>query len=352
MADSTLLEVDDSLAGFMDMDSSQRQSYAKQLHDDLQAEKAAEKAHQEQAPVTRPSPGRTRDESGRHKKPDDTSAQGEETPAARDAAAPAKPASGKEAVDDWRSADVKDLAAAYGLDDEELAAMPSREVLDATLKVFDKRFAADKNGQAKLAEPAAAQQSGQTTAEDIIAKLEKIKLGEVLVSEDAATIQEFIAGSVSKMKQLDDRFSNFEKSQTQSQQQTARQNIRTRLVSVVQSFGHTDLYGEAGKAPTKEQEANIEAVFQDHLERGLALEKRGGRPSPTLELVKRSIYALHGEKIVESEKQQQLKRFQKSGARRTGGGTTKPVVKAGATGLEKALAAADENWRLAHGKVG
>ena len=74
----------------------------------------------------------------------DTSVDGDETPAAGDAARKPAEETVVEGEDegegqDWLDQEAQELATAYGLDDEFLAAIPSRDVLDRVFQAIDKK---------------------------------------------------------------------------------------------------------------------------------------------------------------------------------------------------------------------
>jgi hypothetical protein len=114
--------------------------------------------------------------------------------------------------------------------------------------------------------------------------------------------------------------------------------LRSTATANLQKLGYPALYGEPGKTLTAEQTANIAAVLDDHFQRGADLERRGGKPSPSPELLKRSVFAVHGEQIVTQAKQEHLTKLRAQSARRTGGGTTtSTAAPQGKTSLDRAL---------------
>jgi hypothetical protein len=337
---ATLEQEDTETSGWSTMDSGKRDSYVAGLHEQVAAEKA------EEAPSTEAKAAdRARDASGRFAKTsaeettETTPASGDETPVADDAApAPETVVGNEEVKGDWRDAGVKDLVAAYGLDDESLAAIPTREVLDVVLKGIDKKAFLERQaaqGQAVATQQEQVQQSGQQATDDAIAKLEAIKFDEELGADDAAKLKDGFAAVVAELKEQ----RAWRAQQQQLQVQDAGARLRADVLTNLQKLGHTTLYGEPGKPLTNEQKANVKAVTEDHIQRGSDLARRGGMPSPdNLELLKRSVFAVNGEDIVNQTKQEHLAKLRAQSSRRTGGGSTNPSRPAkGATPLERAM---------------
>ena len=239
----------------------------------------------------------------------------DETPVADDSAA--------EVSDDdkagWLDEETIGLAAAYGVDKDDLAKMPNREVLESVLKAIDKKaFSATK--EETLKETPQKQEAAKAPI-TVFDDLTNFKLDDELGADDAPKIQKAISAITQELKELRE----WKATSQQAQTQQTIEGIRSKALDSLHKLGHTDLYGEPGVTPTKEQQARINEVLQDHLERGALLEKRGGKPAPTPELVKRSVFALHGEQLLKTQQQRLADRLRKQSARRTGGGTSKTL---------------------------
>jgi len=330
---TTVLENEESSA-WSQMDAGQRDKYVAGLHEQLAADKEVNAP-----PDESDSTDQVRDSAGRfasREAEETTSVAADEISGADDAAEADNKAKDEEVQDDWRDADVKDLAAAYGLDDESLAAIPSREVLDVVLKGIDKKaFAAQKSDDGTVAgEQRNQQQDDQQRLDDRFSDLTRFKLPDTIDEDAAGPINSFVEATTAEIKALRTKVQSFE----QMQAEQHFRNLRIEALNNLQTLGHADLYGEKGKPLTKEQQANVDAVLDDHFERGSSLARRGGKPSPTPEFLKRSVFAVHGEHIVNKTKQEHLAKLKAQSQRRTGGGSTKlPTPASGATPLQRAM---------------
>jgi hypothetical protein len=339
MATATI-EADDTFAAFAEMQPAEREAFVDSLHKDLATEKAGDKAAEEKVPAAeQPAPGKTRDEIGRYApKQDDTSARDDETPVVDDAGKGAKPDT-EEAVDDWRSAEVKGLAAQYGLDEEALAEIPSREVLDVALRAIDKK--AFEAAAAKPAQPAKVK--ADQKVDDAFAVLDAFALDDELGADDAPKIRDAIKAITAELKQQ----RSFRETERQ-QVLTARwgQEYDASLKEVAKELGIEDLL----KDPKNQQK-----VLDAHLThiaglRNLGRLKMDGSLHITPALVRAAVNQQFAEDIVKTKTQQQLSRLRQQSSKRTGGGTTKlPPLPKNATPLERNLREASENWKRAHG---
>lgn len=353
MATGTL-EADESLAAWAEMSAPEREAYANDLHKGVVEERAAEAARDKEKPaepVEPPPPGRTRDETGRFTKQEETPANDDETPVVDDAAPAATPDKAKEDDRAWLDADTKDLANAMGLSDDDLADFGSKAELDRALRIIDKQaYKAAKeppkpNGDAKPpAQPASVQQQ---RTDDALAKLEAFKLENELGADDAPKLNEAFAAVVAELKEQ-----RAWRAETQKvEAQRSFQSLRAKAVESLHSLGHADLFGKPGEKPTKEQAANVEKALEAHFTHGRGLAARGGQPAPTPAFLKAAVNLAFGDQLIEKTKQEQLARLKKQSAKRTGGGsTTLPPLPKDATPLERNLREAQANWKKAHGE--
>jgi hypothetical protein len=393
------VQVDEGFSGFASMTPEQRESYVSNLHTDLATDKAEQKAR-EDAPLDAPEPGKTPEESGlvrgedgrfikrsdaeeradyaaylqrkRYPKGDETTpptttetpstpVKDDETPVVDDAAPGAKPGQGEE-VQDWRDAEVKDLATQYGIDETKLAKIPNREVLDVLLETINRKAFEEGKTAAKPAEPADAKpaeptaaNAEKTTTEDALAILESLKLGDPdgnLALEDREPIQKAfkaLAAEVKEGRTFRKEMQAFIGTVKQREAHAAFAKLKSDFTASVDSLGNTELFGKPGER-TKEQAANLEKVFNDgHLPHARGLMAQGRQVGPTPTFAKAAVNLLFGDQLIEKAKQQHLAALKKSAARRTGGGVTKPnPLPKDATALQRNLAEANENWRATH----
>ena len=371
MATATL-EADDDIAEFAAMTPEARQTYVDGLHDNLQSEKAEQTAREE-AKFEPPEPGKTaeetagqsRDESGRFAKPPETETtetpvNDDETPVVDDAAPVANTGKGEE-VQDWRDAEVKDLATQYGIDETKLAKIPSREVLDVLLESIDKKaFDAGKTDTKPtevVAKPEDKPAATKEQTEDALTLLESLKLGDAdgnLALEDREPIEKTfkaLAAEVKEGRAFRKEVQTFLENQKKQEAHASFTKLKSDFGNSVDSLGHTELFGKPGER-TKEQAANFEKVFNDgHLPHARGLIAQGRQVGPTPAFAKAAVNLLFGDQLVKQAKQQQIDKLKKSSARRTGGGVTKPHPLAkDATPLQQNLSEANENWRKSHGE--
>ena len=300
-----------------------REGYLKGLREKIAAE------HVEENGETR-----ARDENGRYTKTTETPAEGDETPARGDSGS--KTADDKPATD-WRDQETRELATAYGIDDEDLAAMPSREVLAVAMKAIDKKaFAAAKAVTTAGEKPEkAAQQTGQTAQqiEDAIAKLEAFQLDDELGADDAPKIRDAVSAIAAELKEL----RAFRNEIKQQQAKQSFNDIRQRATSAIHSLGQEELFGKPGEQ-TKEQKENLEKAIDAHFVHARGLMATGRQAAPTPAFLKVAVNSVFGDQIVNQTKQQQLAKLRAQSGKRTGGGTTKENTPVGRTPYERNLA--------------
>ena len=312
--------------GWASLPEDKRDGYLAGLRDKLAAEKEAGATTQ-----------RARDEStGRYAKADtETPGKSDETPASADAALAAKPEKGEE-VQDWRDAEVKDLATAYGIDEAKLAKIPSREVLDTVLEAIGKQPAAAAAAE-KPAEKQAETNQPQQQGTDPFADLTKFKLPDSIDEEAAKPLNAFIETAIAEIKALRAQTAaDATRRQAEWQATTARTALAT-----IQGL-YPDLYGKPGEKMTSEQTKRANEVIADHFALGARLASRGGNVSPdNAALLKRSVFAIHGEQIINDNNEKHIAKLKASSSRRTGGGTTKAAEapREGETPLRRALRA-------------
>jgi hypothetical protein len=316
----------ENVSPWVGMNPEDRTKYLDGLHAKLDADKA------EDATPVEETPGRARDDAGRFAKNESTDTDaGDETPADVDAVLPDK--EDEEVQADWRDAAAKDLATAYGIGDDMLAKIPSREVLDVVLDGIDNKRRSDK--ETPVDQATTTQQATQDSlpVSDALARLKAFELDDELGADDAPKIRDMVSATAAALEQV----IAFQQQQQADIVRQTQAHVGNLVEAEVDKLGYADLFGKPGKR-TPEQSARMRAIVVDHFERGEALAARGGKPSPTTEFVKRSVFALHGEDIIKQEQQKHLAKLKNQSSRRTGGGSTNGNLPLrGATPLERAL---------------
>ena len=260
----------------------------------------------------------------------ETPVASEEIPADDDAVKTADEVGGEDEFESWIDDSVKDFVDAMGLklSDEELASFSSREELDRALRIIDRKAFEEAGKPAESSSPAKEKPAAPApveSANDPFADLAKFKLKAATDDETGfdpeaiKPLNEFVDATAAAVKRLEAKLASYE----QAQQQTAVQNLRTKAIESLHALGHKDLFGEPGKALTKEQSANIEKALDAHVTHARGVLSRGGKPVPSTEFLRSAVNLAFGDQIVSAEKRRQADKIRKSAARRTGGGTPK-----------------------------
>ena len=314
------------------MDAPQRDAYLAGLREKIAADHASDAGGLEETN------GQTRGDDGRYTKPNDTTVVPDETPGADDSSGSTKTAADDKAATNWLDQETRDLATAYGIDDDDLAAMPSREVLAVAMRAIDKKaFAAAKAlADTGRSPEKPAQQTGQTAQEvdDALAKLEAFQLEDELGADDAPKIRDAFKAVTAELKTLRE----WRTTQQQTEGQRALRQLQADALESLHSLGHVELFGKPGEEPTKEQAANIQKAIDAHFVHARGLIATGRQAAPTPPFLKAAVHSVFGDEIVNQTKQQQLAKLKAQSSRRTGGGTTKANVAAAGTPYEKSLA--------------
>ena len=258
-----------------------------------------------------------------------TPASSDETPAVDDAAA----TSGEGAVDakaaEWLTEEVKGTAAAYGISDDELADIPSREVLDVILRGIDRKaFEAGKNAERPADKPKEPVQQGATQqkVDDALAKLKAFKLDETLGAEDAPKIQEAVSAIAAELDEL--RAFRSELQQQKAQALTGRweREFNDSLNTVAKEMGLDDMMKDR---------KNRARVFDAHLIHFKGMVSAGrivanDQLHITPALVRAAVNQEFAEAIIKNLKSETVKvsDLQDQSRQRMGGPAHKAVVKA------------------------
>jgi hypothetical protein len=241
---------------------------------------------------------------------------------------------------DWRDAEVLGLAASYGIDEKKLAKIPSREVLDVLLDSLE--VMPEEKPVERIEKPV--KQPEKKSEADLKSEAEEFSLAnnDELAADDAPTL-------VAKIREQDRIIRELREFQEQQRLSVGQQWLQSAQSRVAESAQKTypDFYGEPGKTPTKEQAARLSELWQEHCDRAIRVEKRGGKPDEGPGFVKRSIASAHGDLILSEieKKQERLNKLVAQANRKTGGGSTKSLPTAGASPLEKNLARLPQTLR-------
>lgn len=226
---------------------------------------------------------------------------------------------------EWMTDDVKAEAAAYGIEESELADFASREELDRALRLFDKTaLEAGRKAMAEGEETPVRNEKGQFVKKEEPAtapKEEAPKDGRYQVSLDKDVYDEEIINEFTKMRdhyesRLEALESHFAEAGAVAEEQ--------RFDSFVDSLGHTDLFGVTGKESEKELERrrDLNVAVKAQM---IGLAKLGRPAEMSQQLISRVANMAFGEELGKKRLKQQTSKVSKQNQLRQGGSPTKPT---------------------------
>ena len=301
-----------------DTSSDEIKAFAEQVAQEVAADRAGEAKSDAQITSEQagtPQPGRKTPETPAENKSGSSTAldEGEESGAA---------AEGPQ----WLTDDVKAEAAAYGLEESELADFASREELDRALRLFDKT--ALEAGRKALAES----EEGQVRNEKgQFAKKEAPKAdppkeatpqdGRYQVSLSPDLYDEEIIGEFNRMR--DHYESRLEVLEAHFAEASASQEEQ-RFDSFVDSLGHADLFGTTGKESEQELERrrDLNVAVKAQM---IGLAKLGRPAELSQHLISRVANMVFGEELGKKRLKQQTNKISKQSQLRQGGSPTRPI---------------------------
>lgn len=227
---------------------------------------------------------------------------------------------------EWLTDDVKAEAAAYGIDESELADFTSREELDRAFRLFDKTaLEAGRKAMGKGEEGGATRnEKGQFVKQEKPqadeSKGETPKDGRYEVQLDPDIYDEGIISELTRMRDhYESRLAHLESFTTEQQAVAAERQFD----KLVDSLGHSDLFGATDKETTEEKQRR-ETLFEE-VNIYLAGRKALGHPAELNEIVVRRItQALFAEELGKKLIKQKTRQLSKQSDGRMGGSPTKP----------------------------
>lgn len=257
-------------------------------------------------------------------------AKTKETPAEKNSGSDTVLDKGEETGDDteapeWLTDDVKAEAAAYGIDESEIADFASREELDRAFRLFDKT--ALEAGRKALAESDASptrDEKGKFVKKEAPKadppKEETPKDGRYQVSLSSDLYDEEIIGEFTRMRDhYESRLEALESHFVEASL-TAKERHFDNLVD---SLGHADLFGATDKETVQEKQRR-EDLFVE-VETYLRGRNALGRPAELNETILRRIArSLFAEEIGKKELKQRTSKISRQSQLRQGGSPTKP----------------------------
>lgn len=226
---------------------------------------------------------------------------------------------------EWMDDDVQAEAAAYGIDESELADFTSREELDRALRLFDKTaLEAGRKAMAESEEDKTRNEKGQfVKKEEPKAEQPKEKAprdGRYEVSLDPDLYDEEIISELTKIRDhYDSRLEALESHFAEASASAEEQ----RFDSFVDSLGHADLFGETGKESEKELERrrDLNVAVKAQM---IGLERLGRPAEMSKQLIARVANMAFGDELSKKRLKQQTVKVSKQNQLRQGGSPTKP----------------------------
>jgi len=304
------------------------QAYAEQVAKEVEAERKGEEKSDAQITseqASTPQPGSTK-----HK----------ETPAETDSGSETADVETDEGEDtgdelegqEWLTDDVKAEAAAYGIDESEIADFASREELDRALRLFDK--SALEAGRKALAESEGdagqtRNEKGQFTKKDAPAPDDPDtgESGQYEVTLDKEVYDEEIVAEFTRMRdyynsQRQEYESRLEVLEEHFIESTARAEEQ-HFDNLVDKLGHTDLFGKTDNETPKQLQRRQDLIVAVKAQQ-IGLEQLGRPTEITESLVNRVARMVFADELGKKDIKQRTRKISKQSNGRQGGGVTRP----------------------------
>ncbi len=297
-----------------DTSSDDISAYADQVAKEVEAERAGESKSDaqitnEQAGTQQPA-DKTIDTPAENNSGSDSASEGEET--GDDTESP-----------EWLTDDVKAEAAAYGIDESEIADFASREELDRALRLFDKTaLEAGRKAMAESEKTPVRDEKGKFVKKETeVPKEETPQDGRYQVALDKDLYDEEIIGEFTRLR--DHYESRFEALESHFAAQSASAEEQ-RFDNFVDSLGHSDLFGTTGKESDKELERrrDLNVAVKAQM---LGLSQMGRPTEMTQQLISRVANMAFGDELGKKRLKQQTSKISKQSNKRQGGSPTKPI---------------------------
>lgn len=303
-----------------DTSSEEIKAFADQVAKEVQQDRQGESPKKSDAQISSeqagiPQPGhKTKEPPAETNSGSDTALDGEET-------------GDEEESPEWLTDDVKAEAAAYGINESELADFASREELNRAFRLFDKT--ALEAGRKAMAE---GDEQGQVRNEKgQFVKKEEPKAdppqketpndGRYKVALNPDLYDEEIIGEFTRMRdhyesRLEVLESYFAEASANAEEQ--------RFDSFVDSLGHADLFGTTGKESEKELERrrDLNVAVKAQM---IGLAKLGRPAELSAQLISRVANMVFGEELGKKLLKQQTRKISRQSNSRLGGSPIKPL---------------------------
>jgi len=306
-------------------------AYAEQVAKEVEQERAGEKAEPEQKsdaqivseqagkPTPEPKETPAENTSGRV----DTADEGETTAEVTD--------QGEETGPEWLDDDLKAEAAAYGIDESELADFASREEFERALRLFDK--SALEAGRKALAESEgegdkgpARNEKGQFAKKDETPEADddtpepRKSEGQYEITLDKDLYDDEIVNEFTRMRdhyesRLDALEQRFQDADAKAEEQ--------HFDNLVDKLGHADLFGKTDSETPKQLERRQDLMVAVKAQQ-IGLERLGRPTEITESLINRVARMVFAEELGKKDIKQRTRKITKQSNGRQGGGVTRP----------------------------
>jgi len=239
---------------------------------------------------------------------------------------------------EWLTDDVKAEAAAYGIDESEIADFASREELDRALRLFDKSAldagrkamaateAEDTKGPVRNDKGQFAKKEDAPVADDQVPDAVKVD-GKYEFTWDQDVVEDEIVGEFTRMRDhYESRLQTLESRLNASEELFAEADARAEerhFDSLVDSLGHDDLFGKTDKESPKQLERREDLLVAVKAQQ-LGLTQLGRPTELTESLINRVARMVFAEELGKKDLKKRTRKISKQSNGRQGGGATRP----------------------------
>lgn len=268
----------------------------------------------------------TNEQAGTQQPSDKTRETPVEKSSDRDAALEGEDSGDVPEVPEWMTDDVKAEAAAYGINESEIADFASREELDRALRLFDKTaLEVGRKAMAESDDGKTRNEKGQFVKKEEpqadSPKEKTLKDGRYEVSLDPDLYDEEIIGEFTRLREHYE--SRFEALEAHFAEQSASAEEQ-RFDNFVDALGHADLFGATGKESDKELERrrDLNVAVKAQM---IGLERLGRPAEMSQQLIARVANMVFGDELGKKRLKQQTSKISKQSQLRQGGSPVKPL---------------------------
>ena len=239
---------------------------------------------------------------------------------------------------EWLTDDVKAEAAAYGIDESEIADFASREELDRALRLFDKSALdagrkAMAESEAEDAKGSVRNEKGQFTkkedapaADDQVPDAGKVD-GKHEFTWDQDVVEDEIVGEFTRMRDhyesrlhaLESRLNTSEERFSEAEAVAEERHFD----NLVDTLGHADLFGKTDKETAKQLERREDLMVAVKAQQ-IGLSQLGRPTELTESLINRVARMVFAEELGKKDLKTRTRKISKQSNSRQGGGATRP----------------------------